>query len=249
MAESKQAQTSAKPESAGLLILLLCLGLASVASLALAPLETMLPPEVRVPRAILLVQPAILVIAAVVLGWWATPKIGLGAPVFTAMLRADDWSRHLRQSLVPAFVVALASGAILIGYGALTAQAFAGIPSPEIPLISKLAYGGIGEELIARWGVLSAAMLLMQRIGAGSQGAFWAANVIAAGLFALGHFGVLFALVPDPAAWLITLVLAGNILPALGFGWLFRRYGLEAAIIAHAGTHGLAALAAMLIAA
>ena len=56
-------------------------------------------------------------------------------------------------------------------------------------------------------------------------------------LFAAGHLPMLFFLLPEPPGVLILMVLAGNALPGLLFGWLFWRRGLEAAMIAHALAH------------
>ena len=145
--------------------------------------------------------------------------------------------------------MAAATAAILLGYGALTAETFAGSDAPDVPmpLAARLLYGGISEEIIARWGVLSVAMLGLLKLGASRGVAFWSANLFAGVLFGIGHFGLLFALFPEPPVWLIAAVLAGNLLPALGFGWLFRRYGLEAAMLGHGGGHALALAAGGLV--
>ena len=62
-----------------LLIAMIGLGLAGVASLAVVPFETILPPGIHIPRLMLLIQPAILTMACAALGWWFHQRTGLGA--------------------------------------------------------------------------------------------------------------------------------------------------------------------------
>ena len=97
----------------------------------------------------------------------------------------------------------------------------------------------LGEEIIARWGLLTGFMALAMRLGRGRDAAFWIANAAAALLFALGHFGALFAMVAHPSAALMAAVVLGNFVPAMGFGWLYRRHGIESAMLAHGGAHAL----------
>jgi membrane protease YdiL (CAAX protease family) len=62
--------------------------------------------------------------------------------------------------------------------------------------------------------------------------AFWSANVISAILFGLGHLPSV-SLVMPITPLVVVAALALNGVAALLFGWLYRRNGLEAAMIAH----------------
>ena len=227
-----------------LLIAMIVLGLAGVATLSVVPFETILPPGVHVPRLMLLIQPAILTMACAALGWWFQQRSGLDAPVLRAVLAGDDWLRPLLRGVASAAVVAAATAAILVAYGSATQDAATATPQLDIPLIARLGYGGVGEEIIARWGLLTGFMALAMRLGRGRDAAFWIANAAAALLFALGHFGALFAMVPHPSLALMAAVLLGNFVPAMGFGWLYRQHGIESAMLAHGGAHMLFAAVA-----
>ena len=222
-----------------LLIAMIGLGLAGVATLAVVPFETILPPGLHIPRVMLLIQPAILTIACAVLGWWFLPRTGLGAPVLGAAVAGNDWLRPLLRGVPAALAVAAATAVILVAYGLGTQDAATRMPQLDIPLIARLGYGGVGEEIIARWGLLTGFMALALRLGRTRPVAFWLANASAALLFALGHFGALFAMVPNPSVWLMAAVVLGNFVPAMGFGWLYRRHGIESAMLAHGGAHTL----------
>ena len=227
-----------------LLIAMIVLGLAGVATLAVVPFEKILPPGIHVPRLMLLIQPAILTMACAALGWWFHQRTGLGAPVLSAALAGNDWQRPLLRGVPGAVVVAAATAVILVAYGLGTQNAAVVTPQLDIPLIARLGYGGVGEEIIARWGLLTGFMALAMRLGRGRDAAFWIANAAAALLFALGHFGALFAMVAHPSAALMAAVVLGNFVPAMGFGWLYRRQGIESAMLAHGGAHALFCAAA-----
>nr|WP_272917381.1 CPBP family glutamic-type intramembrane protease [Alteraurantiacibacter buctensis] len=114
----------------------------------------------------------------------------------------------------------------------------------DVPLVSRVLYGGLTEEVLLRWGVMGGLAWLLLRFGRplGLMGerALWVANAWAALLFGLGHLPTLYGLLPDPSTWLVMLVVGANALIGMVFGWLFIRRGLEAAMIAHALAHVIA---------
>ena len=229
----------AKPRDKRLLITMIVLGLAGVATLAIVPFETILPPNVHVPRFMLLIQPAVLTVALAALGWWVAPRTGLGAPVLSAALDGGDWARPLLRAMPAILAIAAATALILVVYGLASQDTATTTPQLDIPLLARLGYGGMGEEIIARWGLLTGFMALGLRLGRSPSAAFWLANSAAALLFALGHFGALFAMVQHPSVALMAAVVVGNFVPAMGFGWLYRRHGIESAMFAHGGAHAL----------
>jgi len=224
-----------------LLLVLTALGLAGVASLLLMPLEALLPAGVEVPRALLLVQPAVFVVAFSLLGWWAAPKLGLDAPVLGRLVEGGDWLGTLRHALPLALAGGVVSAGVLIVYGLATAGTFVDqAPAVELPMASRLLYGGVAEEIMLRWGLLSLIALAALKSRMTLPGALWTGNLVAALLFALGHLPALFALIPDPPTWLLGAVLLANASAGIVFGWLYIRRGLEAAMIGHALAHLLA---------
>lgn len=231
-------------------------GLIGLASLLLVPLERLVPlawPPLAV-RALALVQPAVLTIAATALGAALASRVGLGAPLVEAVLSKRSGRAVLARQLPPALLVGAAVALILIAYGALVASRLGGSPiaiklaAIEIPLVTRLLYGGIVEELLTRWGLMSlfvwAAWRAAGRPAVPSAASYALGITGAALLFSAGHLPLLFTLVAAPPPWLIAAVVAGNFVPGLLFGWLFWRRGIEAAMIAHATAHLLAALAA-----
>ncbi|HEU4968472.1 type II CAAX prenyl endopeptidase Rce1 family protein [Sphingomonas sp.] len=232
-------------------------GAAGVLSLLALPIEQLVPanplPRLLL-RALALIQPAILVAAAVGIGAVLAPRVGLEAPLSTALARRQAPGPVLRRQAGPAILVGLVTAAVLIAYRYYAATPMAGagpvaqrLAAFDPPLVTRLLYGGIAEELLTRWGLVSLFGWAMWRLAGRPQvpsaGIYWAAIALAALLFAAGHLPLLFLLAGSPPAWLIAAVLAGNALPGLLFGWLFWRRGLEAAMIAHAVAHLIAWLA------
>lgn len=223
------------------------LGALSVSSLLLAPLETLIPLETgrTIPRVALIIQPLLLVLGAVALGCWAAPKLGLDAPIIRGLINRTAVGSTVRGILVSAIVSALAVATVLWGYDALTASTFGNSANPmvaklanfQVPLASKLLYGGIGEELLARWGLMSFFAFMALKLGLLRDRSLWAGNIIAAFLFGLGHLPLLYLMMPSPPLWLVATVIAGNIIPGMIFGWLFSRKGLESAMVAHGLGH------------
>lgn len=225
---------------------LLCVaGLAGVASLAFAPLELALPAGVEAPRAALLLQPALMVVLMAVLGWVAAPRTGLDAPVLGALADGGPWRRPLRAALAPALLAGALSAAVMLVYALLADGALQGAdPAFDVPLVSRVLYGGLTEEVLLRWGVMGGLAWLLLRfgrpLGLYADRALWVANAWAALLFGLGHLPTLHGLLPDAANWLVLLVVGANALIGMVFGWLFMRRGLEAAMLAHAVAHVIA---------
>jgi membrane protease YdiL (CAAX protease family) len=223
-----------------LVLVLAAMGLVGVAMLLLQPV----PPVVGMAdglgnRALLAIQPAFLTLICVGLGAFAAPRAGLGAPGLAALLQGQNPWPLWRAGLGSALLIAVASAVVLVIYAALTTPLLAGVGVPEAPLLIRLLYGGVTEEIIARWGLMSLLVWLALRLLPPGDLPYWLGIVGAALLFAAGHLPLLFALVAAPSVWMIAAVILGNTIVGVGFGWLFWRYGLEAAMAAHAGAHGL----------
>lgn len=234
---------------------LLILALTGVASLALAPFELLVdatidPIQVRL---LSLIQPAIITVVLVGVGELTAKRIGLGTPVLNAWIAGGDWLREWRRQIGPAALVAVFVAALLVVFSQTIGQQLlvAGgeasrLASFEMPLISKLLYGGITEEVLTRWGLLSLFAWLLWRITGRktpvSVAHLYAAAVFSAGLFAAGHLPLLFLISENPSASMVAIIIGGNFVPGMLFGALYIHRGLEAAILAHAGAHLLSTI-------
>jgi membrane protease YdiL (CAAX protease family) len=105
-----------------------------------------------------------------------------------------------------------------------------------------LFYGGITEEVLLRWGLMTAITWLAWRFfqgkrGAVSPGLTWLAIAVSALLFGVGHLPAVSFLIGSLNGPVVLFVVGLNATFGLLFGWLFWRWGLESAMVAHAVTH------------
>ena len=113
---------------------------------------------------------------------------------------------------------------------------------PTVPyMIAAVLYGGVIEEVMLRLFMLSLIAFILQKIFAREKelpttGILIVANVIAALLFAAGHLPATAILMGiTPMILFRCFLLNGGF--GLLFGWLYRKYGLRYAMLAHAGCH------------
>jgi Type II CAAX prenyl endopeptidase Rce1-like len=111
-------------------------------------------------------------------------------------------------------------------------------------LLTAMFYGGITEEILMRWGLMSLLVWiawkgLKQGVTLPSQGIYQGAIVLAALVFGLLHLPATAAIVPLTPVVIIRALLLNGI-AGIGFGWLFWQYSLEAAMLAHISFHAFA---------
>jgi hypothetical protein len=178
------------------------------------------------------------------IGIWAARRSGLTFPIFDAIVARGPIPWPGRAALLT-IATGLAGGALVVGL-----DVFAFAPAKQISLSGAqpgawegfLAsfYGGISEEIFLRLFLLSLLVLGLRRLilGPGAVerplpwAAFWTANLLAAVVFGLGHLPATAALVPLTPLLVVQAIVLNGIL-ALLFGELYRRWGLEMAILAH----------------
>jgi hypothetical protein len=141
-----------------------------------------------------------------------------------------------------------AYGRMLLGFVVpLGPDALVRLEALTLPLATRVLYGGIAEEVMLRWGLMTLLAWVLWRLRRHPEPlpnwAYWTAALVAALVFAIGHLPVLVGLLGSPPTWLVMGVLTANLLAGVGFGYLFWRYGLETAMLGHALSHVVASIA------
>lgn len=107
-------------------------------------------------------------------------------------------------------------------------------------LFGRLLMGGIAEEVMFRWGVMSVMAWLTVRVLGMPMGlGMWTAIVVAGLLFGLGHLPGAMAAGVKITRLVVATAIALNMVVALASGWLLWQRGLLAAIVAHALLHAV----------
>ena len=193
-----------------------------------------------------LLQNGILLAAAIVFGMILAGRVGLEMPLIRAWATREPL-RNATTIVRAGVLVGAAAGAVLVVTDAIFFLQH--IPAAkalfEIPLWKRLAagvvYGGITEELLMRLFLMSLVAWLLGKWwktahGMPAPGAFWAAIIVVAVVFGLGHLPVTSVLAPlTPTLVLRALLLNG--VAGVAFGYLYWRHGLEAAMLGHMSAH------------
>jgi len=103
----------------------------------------------------------------------------------------------------------------------------------DIGLAGRVASGGITEEVIFRWGLLSAVMWVLSLTGMPAAASFWIGIVTTGILFGLAHLPGNIQMGCKLSPLFVGTAIVGNLWVALFCGYLLWKYGLVAAIIVH----------------
>ena len=191
-------------------------------------------------RLLVLANPLLLVTLLALLGAGVAHRVGLASRLAgTVSAEARPWVlRSLLVGLVLGVAITVLDRLVAPLLGAAwqaLVQRHEAVPAWRALAIGTL-YGGLAEEVMLRWGVMSAlAWLLAQAFGARPV-AFVLAALLAALVFGAAHLPALaqeIALTPAIVARTVAL----NTLAGFAYGLLFWQRGLEAAMLAHAATH------------
>ena len=109
---------------------------------------------------------------------------------------------------------------------------------------ASLIYGGIVEEILMRLFLMSLIAFLLWKVFARKYSreaiptwVFVVANVVAALLFAAGHIPATISMFGRLDAVILVRCFLLNGAFGLAFGWLYRKYGIQYAIVGHMGCH------------
>lgn len=230
-------------------------GMVGVVSALLMPLP--LPEGVELPmplwllKLLSLLQPTVLLLLAVWAGVKLAPKVNLHAPAFEAFAQRKNPLTALRPQIAPGLAAGILGGVGLVFVSFLTPAALAGaeeVSNP--PLAMRLLYGGITEEILVRWGLMTfllwAARRLFGNAGEAPKAALvWCSIAFSALAFGVLHLPAAFAMAEEITGGLLAYIIGANSIFGVLFGYLFWKHGLEASMIAHALSHLVAFLVAL----
>ena len=192
------------------------------------------------------VQGAILVLVAAALGAVLAPALGVSAPALSAAIRLEDMLDALRSQLLPGLAGGCIGAAVIVAFHAFSPEVLAAVQGKEpLPLSVRVLYGGITEEVLTRWGLMTVIAwvgwrIFQRSLPKPSHAIMWMAIVSSAFLFGLSHVPSVAQALPVVSASVVAYITIGNAVFGVVAGYLFWRNGLEAAIIAHTLAHVLA---------
>jgi membrane protease YdiL (CAAX protease family) len=228
-------------------------GILSLIPIIMSQLDALPPELTAMPTAVILLlsllNPMILLAISVAVGVALAHRVGLRSLVAEKVRSGQAIWPDLRPHIPLAFGAGLVFIIVIMGLDWIidpfaNAESIAEMPDEGnifARLLMGVLYGGIVEELLLRWGVMTLLVWLgwrlLQRDGGLPKPAIvWTAVILAALLFGVGHLPALAGMVVLTPILVIRTVLL-NALGGLLFGWLFWRYNLETAMVSHAAFH------------
>ena len=189
-----------------------------------------------------LISPTTLLIVTVIIGVLLHKKVHLEVPIIEGIVRKErsgSLSSILKYGIVGGLIAgSLVSLVSLIFYPVLPEEFIAFGEKLQPSLAARFLYGGFTEEIIMRFGLMTLIVWVLYKIVRKANAAiYWTGIMVAALLFAVGHFPMAFQAVDQPSALLITYLLIGNVIGGIIFGWLYWKKGLESAFLAHICAH------------
>lgn len=241
-------------------VILMVLGLLGVGSIL--TMEIPLPPELEAAlskqftpsqtKLVLLINPMIMLLVAVVLGSILYDKVHLKLPIIEKIVGIKD-DVDIIDILKTGILGGVVAGVLLslvglLFYPILPAEFMELGEKLKPSLAARFLYGGITEEILTRFGLMTLMVWIGSKISGGTKPIiYWIGILIAACLFALAHFPIAYQAVENPSTMLLSYILLGNTIGGIIFGWLYWKKGLEAAFLGHIFTHVIMLLAEPLL--
>ena len=238
--------------------LLFCLGFIGILSLLFLPIEvtriTARLSEEQMKIGVLL-NPSFLLLLALVIGYKTAPKVGLACPILLSIIRKDEIHKiisavieYIKKGAILGFILAIfitIFSILLNNHHRITnisdeVSDLAITNSLSLPLITRLLYGGITEEIIMRWGVMSLFVFVFSKIFSFKKFrnfAFWLGIIFSAIMFGIGHLPITSKLTENIDFFIILYIIIGNSFFGIFAGYFFWKKGLECAIFIHVFFH------------
>jgi membrane protease YdiL (CAAX protease family) len=238
---------------------LILFGLGIIGVLSILTMNIPLPPEAEAilngrftPQQIkllTLINPTIMLTVAVIVGIVLYQKVNLKVPLIEKMVGIENDDLNTSNILKYGILGGALSGVLLTVVGfifnpILPAEFLELGGSIKPSLAARFLYGGLTEEILMRFGLMTLMVWITSKIFKGTKPVvYWIGILVASIFFALGHFPIAFQAVENPSTVLLSYILIGNTIGGLIFGWLYWKKGLESAFLAHIFAHVIMVMA------
>jgi membrane protease YdiL (CAAX protease family) len=223
-----------------------------LSSVSLIPQLTSLSPEplpmsVFWVKVISVVQTSVLLLVMVLIGGVFAKRVNLTTSIIDRLCGVSTNLPKLFDILVPAIFGGVIGGFCLLVFFYFMANF---LPMDFLqaserfipPWHTRLFYGGITEEVLVRWGLMSFFTWCCYKVCQTNASKINQYNyvfgiLLSALLFGLGHLPVALMLTETPNIYFYLYIIIGNAIFGCIAGWLFWKRGLESAILAHMVAH------------
>ncbi len=194
-------------------------------------------------KLLLLINPIIMLIVAITAGILLFEKVNLQLPVFQWLISRSffkpDFKTIVKHGIAGGLIAGILISVISLIFYPMLPEEFLELGEKLKPgLATRFLYGGITEEILMRFGLMTFIVWLAFKIVKEKKPEiYWIGIVFSALIFAVGHFPVAFYAVGNPSITLLGYILLGNFTGGIIFGYLYWKRGLESAFVAHIFAH------------
>ncbi len=189
-----------------------------------------------------LINPSIFLIIATIIGVLLYDKVNLKIPILEQYIYKEKKSQ-IWSILKYGIIGGIIAGILIILITNLSKNF---LPTNFIEwsntfqpnIITKLLYGGITEEILVRFGVMTLIIWTLYKIFKNKKPIiYWTGIFISSIIFGLAHLPIVYGFLGTATVEVVVYIVLANSIGGIIFGWLYWKKGLETAIIAHIFTH------------
>ncbi len=231
-------------------LLLFLIGFAGV--LSTLTMDIPLPEEIQKEISVLfspwefkllsLINPTLFLTIGVVLGILFYDEVHLKLPVIENLIYKNkpfNLSEIIKYGIVGGIISGILIVLIYTAFTPILPAEFIKIGEKfKLNLIVRFLYGGLTEEILVRFGIMTLFIWLLFKISGKLTPVIYVSSIIfSAIIFGVSHLPIVYILVGSPTTALVFYIILGNMIGGIIFGWLYWKKGLESAMIAHIVTH------------
>ena len=204
-------------------------------------LQVFTPTQIKL---LTLINPTFFLIGSIIIGCATAKKVNLQTPVLSKVLILNspkvEWKNLLLSGINGGLISAASVITIFFVFIQIIPNELSQLQNDiQLRPITRFLYGGITEELLIRFGLMTLIVFLLQKISkSNAKYTYWIGILLSAFLFALGHLPVVINTI-GLSAPIFTYILLANATAGILFGWLYWKKGIEAAMIAHITFHAI----------
>ncbi|MEK5441408.1 MULTISPECIES: CPBP family intramembrane glutamic endopeptidase [unclassified Fredinandcohnia] len=181
-----------------------------------------------------IIQSVVLLGVSAFIGTWLAPKVDLHWWLIDSWLVGSAIPYSISGAILLSIVIGFVASIIIIGLDILFMKKIPNVQMDEPSRFQSFLasfYGGISEEVLTRLFLMTAAVYASSFLGLGDL-SYWIGIIFAAVLFGVGHLPAAFGVFGKSKIVIIRTVLL-NAIPGILFGYLYWKFGIEIAMIAH----------------
>lgn len=190
-----------------------------------------------------LINPSILLVVSVIVGTILFDKVQLNVPTIRSILKSKIRLVSILEQLKFGIIGGICTGIFTFVVAFLfkfsLPQEYRELSEKfELSIPAKILYGGITEELLIRFGLMTLVIWLIYKATKKlNSTVYWSGIILSSILFSVGHLPIILNIIQNPTLTVFLYIIITNLSAGVFFGWLYWKKGLESAFIAHSFAH------------